>query len=45
MTLNAGTLYALGIALIFIGVLVIIVAIVLISVSGAKSGGRSEGEA
>ena len=43
MLLNAGTLYALGIALIFIGVLFIIVAIVLISVSGAKSEGRVRG--
>jgi uncharacterized protein (TIGR00304 family) len=40
---DAGTLYALGIALIFIGVLVIIVAIVLISVSGAKGEGRVRG--
>jgi uncharacterized protein (TIGR00304 family) len=37
---DAGALYALGIVLIFIGVLVIIAAIVLISVLG----GRGEGE-
>ena len=43
MLLNAGTLYALGIALIFIGVLVIIVAIVMISVRGAKGEGRVRG--
>jgi uncharacterized protein (TIGR00304 family) len=41
--LNAGTLYALGIALILIGVLVIIVAIVLISVRGTKGEGRVRG--
>jgi uncharacterized protein (TIGR00304 family) len=43
MVLSAGTLYALGIALIFIGVLVIIVAIALMSVGGAKGEGRARG--
>jgi uncharacterized protein (TIGR00304 family) len=36
--LNSATLYALGIALIFIGVLIIIIAVVLLSVSGGERG-------
>jgi uncharacterized protein (TIGR00304 family) len=36
--IDAGALYALGIALIFFGVLIIIVAVILLSVSGAKKG-------
>jgi uncharacterized protein (TIGR00304 family) len=36
--IDAGVLYALGIALIFVGVLIIIVAVILLSVSGAKKG-------
>jgi uncharacterized protein (TIGR00304 family) len=40
---DAGTLYASGIALILIGVLIIIVAIVLISVSSAKGEGEVRG--
>lgn len=35
---DAGVLYALGIALIFVGVLIIVVAVILLSVSGAKEG-------
>jgi uncharacterized protein (TIGR00304 family) len=36
--IDSAVLYALGIALIFVGVLVIIVAIALFSVSGARKG-------
>ena len=36
--IDAGALYALGIALVFVGVLIIIVAVILLSVSGAKKG-------
>ena len=36
--IDAGAIYALGIALVFIGVLVIIVAIILLSISVAKKG-------
>jgi uncharacterized protein (TIGR00304 family) len=36
--IDSATLYALGIALIFVGVLIIIIAVVLLSVSGAKRG-------
>jgi uncharacterized protein (TIGR00304 family) len=36
--IDAGALYALGIALVFVGVLVIVVAVILLSVSGAKKG-------
>jgi uncharacterized protein (TIGR00304 family) len=36
--IDAGVLYALGIALIFVGVLIIVVAVILLSVSGAKKG-------
>jgi len=36
--IDAGALYALGIALIFVGVLIIIVAVILLSISGAKKG-------
>jgi uncharacterized protein (TIGR00304 family) len=36
--IDAGALYALGIALVFVGVLVIIVAVILLSISGAKKG-------
>jgi uncharacterized protein (TIGR00304 family) len=36
--IDAGTLYALGIALVFVGVLIIIVTVILLSVSGAKKG-------
>jgi uncharacterized protein (TIGR00304 family) len=35
---GAETLYTLGFALIFIGILVIIVAVILVSISGAKKG-------
>jgi uncharacterized protein (TIGR00304 family) len=35
---DAGALYALGITLIFVGVLIVIAAIILVSVSGAKKG-------
>lgn len=37
---DAGTLYAVGTALIFIGVLVIIIAVILVSVSGASGKGN-----
>jgi uncharacterized protein (TIGR00304 family) len=37
---DAGTLYAVGTALIFIGVLVIIIAVILVSVSGARGKGN-----
>jgi uncharacterized protein (TIGR00304 family) len=36
--LDSATLYALGIALIFVGVVIIIIAVVLLSVSGAEKG-------
>ena len=36
--IDSATLYALGIALIFVGVIVIAIAAVLLSVSGAKKG-------
>jgi uncharacterized protein (TIGR00304 family) len=36
--IDAGVLYTLGITLVFVGVLIIIVAVVLLSVSGAKKG-------
>lgn len=36
--IDTGALYALGIALVFVGVLIIIVAVILLSVSGAKKG-------
>jgi uncharacterized protein (TIGR00304 family) len=36
--IDSATLYALGTALIFVGVLIIIIAVVLLSVSGAKKG-------
>jgi uncharacterized protein (TIGR00304 family) len=36
--IDAGALYALGIALVFVGVLIIIVAVILLSVSGARKG-------
>ena len=36
--IDSAALYALGIALIFIGVLIIIVAVILLSISGAKKG-------
>jgi len=36
--IDSATLYALGIALIFVGVLVILIAVFLLSVSGAKKG-------
>jgi uncharacterized protein (TIGR00304 family) len=36
--IDAGALYALGIALVFVGVLIIIVAVILLSISGAKKG-------
>ena len=36
--IDAGVLYALGIALVFAGVLIIVVAVILLSVSGVKKG-------
>jgi uncharacterized protein (TIGR00304 family) len=36
--IDSAVLYALGIALIFVGVLIIIISVVLLSVSGAKKG-------
>jgi uncharacterized protein (TIGR00304 family) len=36
--IDSAVLYALGIALIFVGVLIIIIAVVLLSVSGVKKG-------
>jgi uncharacterized protein (TIGR00304 family) len=36
--IDSAALYALGIALIFFGVLIIVVAVILLSVSGAKKG-------
>ena len=35
---DSAALHALGIALIFIGVLIIVVAVILLSISGAKKG-------
>jgi uncharacterized protein (TIGR00304 family) len=43
--MDAGALYALGIALVFVGVLIIMVAIILLSVSGAKKGNVKGGGA
>jgi uncharacterized protein (TIGR00304 family) len=36
--IDAGALYTLGIALVFVGVLIIVVAVILLSISGAKKG-------
>jgi uncharacterized protein (TIGR00304 family) len=36
--IDSATLYALGIALIFFGALIIVVAVILLSISGAKKG-------
>jgi uncharacterized protein (TIGR00304 family) len=36
--IDSAVLYALGIALIFVGILVIVVAVVLLAVSGGKNG-------
>ena len=36
--INSAVLYALGIALVFVGVLIIVVAVILLSISGAKKG-------
>jgi uncharacterized protein (TIGR00304 family) len=36
--IDSAALYALGIALIFVGVLIIVVAVILLSISGAKKG-------
>ena len=36
--IDSATLYALGIALIFVGVVVIVIAVFLLSVSGVKKG-------
>jgi uncharacterized protein (TIGR00304 family) len=36
--LDSATLYALGIVLVFVGILIIIIAVVLLFVSGAKKG-------
>ena len=36
--IDSATLYALGMALIFFGVLIIVVAVILLSISGAKKG-------
>ena len=43
--IDSATLYALGITLIFVGVLIIIIAVVLLSVSGAKKGNVKGGGA
>ncbi len=40
---DVGTFYGLGIAVIFIGVLVVLIAIILISVSGTKGEGKVRG--
>jgi uncharacterized protein (TIGR00304 family) len=40
---DAATLYGLGVAVILIGVLVVIVAIIFISISGVKGGGKVRG--
>ena len=36
--IDSAALYALGIALVFVGVLIIVVAVILLSISGAKKG-------
>jgi uncharacterized protein (TIGR00304 family) len=36
--IDSAALYALGIALIFVGVLIIVIAVILLSVSGGKKG-------
>lgn len=36
--LDSGALYALGVVLIFVGVLIIVIAVILLSISGAKKG-------
>jgi uncharacterized protein (TIGR00304 family) len=36
--IDSAFLYALGIALIFVGVLIIVIAVILLSISGAKKG-------
>lgn len=36
--MDSSVLYALGVALIFVGVLVIVIAVILLSVSGGKKG-------
>jgi uncharacterized protein (TIGR00304 family) len=36
--IDSASLYALGIALVFVGVLIIVVAVILLSISGAKKG-------
>jgi uncharacterized protein (TIGR00304 family) len=43
--IDSAALYALGIALVFVGVLIIIVAVILLSVSGAKKGSVKGGGA
>jgi uncharacterized protein (TIGR00304 family) len=43
--IDAGALYALGIALVFVGVLIIIVAVILLFISGAKKGNVKGGGA
>ncbi len=35
---DAGTLFAVGFVLIFVGVLVVVIAVLLLSIKGAKSG-------
>jgi uncharacterized protein (TIGR00304 family) len=36
--IDSAALYALGIVLVFVGVLIIVVAVILLSISGAKKG-------
>jgi uncharacterized protein (TIGR00304 family) len=36
--IDSAALYALGIALVFVGVLIIVIAVILLSISGAKKG-------
>jgi len=36
--INSAVLYALGIALVFVGVLIMVIAVILLSISGAKKG-------
>jgi len=36
--MDSSALYALGVALIFVGVLIIVIAVILLSVSGGKKG-------
>ena len=36
--LDSGALYALGVVLIFVGVLIIVIAVILLSIPGAKKG-------